>query len=108
VVEVSVVKAARKGVDVALVGGDAAPHTGGDFPEILVNADARDVLSLLEIGEQFAAPAAEVEHMSAGLHPLADDFHIDGAFLGGQGHCFGFLGGEGAEFRWVERSFGRS
>jgi len=88
----SVVEAARKGVDVALVSGYTAPHALGDFSKILVYADARDVLRLFEVSEQFAASAAEVEHMGAGLHPLADDFHVDRAFLGEQGHRFVFWG----------------
>ena len=80
-VEEPVGERAHEGLHVALVGGDAAAHAAEDLVKIQIHALAAHLLGLLQVIEQHAAAAAEVEHAAAGLDPVADDLHVDGAFL---------------------------
>ena len=74
-------KGAHERLQVALVGGDAAADAAQELVEVEVHADAVHPLGLLQIVEQHAAAAAQVEHPAAGFHPVADDLHVDRAFF---------------------------
>jgi hypothetical protein len=85
-VEMGFGEGAHEGHHIGLMGVDAAADAGGDFIEVEVYADGVDVGGVVEVFEEEAAAAAEIEDAGVGGDPLGDDLHVHGAFEGGFGH----------------------
>ena len=75
------------GIGVALHNGHSVRHGALHFPH--VNLDAARVAFFLavEMVDQRAVGAADVEHARAGFHQLGDQRQVDADFARGRGHC---------------------